>query len=133
MTVYRLGRLTHVRDRAERWHTDTCVIEVYDEDAVDDAGNPLPEDERYDDGDSYSCSWDPDASREALGDTQVDVIGDMIWITLDALSDLEDTRNRIRLTHRYGAALDTAITFEVEGPARQFANQIGVPVRSKTA
>lgn len=131
MSHPRLARLSGARSRTERWHTDTCVIEVYDATATDAWGNPLPEGQRYDDGDSYSCSWDPDRSREVLGDTQVDVIGDIIWITLDALSDLQDTRNRIRLTYRYGSALSTAITFEIEGPAKQFANQLGVPVRSK--
>jgi head-tail adaptor len=88
---------------------DTCVRCVFSE-AADAAGQMIP---TWTDGVTLACGFEPRSSIEARRP-------DMTVLSYDArlrlaITATMDYRDKIRLTHRYGALLATPLTFAIEG------------------
>lgn len=112
MRDFSAGELSRMRDVQESAMQDTCVVLAYSSSA-DAYGNPTA---TYTAGSAISCGLelvDPD-EEQASGEVP----------TIDARLRLPmgttiDERDRIRVTHRYGEALSSAQTFEIEGPVKR--------------
>lgn len=87
---------------------DTCIIQAYSA-TPDTYGDPVP---TYTDGAAIACGFDPTGGRESWRP-------DMTALHVDATVRLPiattlDTRDRIKITKRFGVAI-TAIVFEIVG------------------
>lgn len=102
---------------------DTCVIRVYSR-TFNGFGEPVP---AYTDGSAIACGLDMRPGRE----TQQD---DMTVLSYDATIRLPiattlDRKDQIKITHRFGEALSTALTYRVEGPIQRGPSGIRVALR----
>ena len=98
----------------ERSMADTCTIQRY-QSSDDDYGNPKA---AWPDGWSVLCGLkhvDPD---EVQGAGNVPIIDARLRLSLDYV-DMIDERDRIKITHRYGTALETPQVFSIVGPVKR--------------
>lgn len=88
---------------------DTCVVMPYTVNGNDGYGKPV---ESWGDGVTFACGYDPQASRfkESLNQTEVPVEVSALRLPLGVVID---HRDRVRLTHRYGRALNPNLYFEI--------------------
>ncbi len=126
MALYRLQHLDDLRQRAEKFLKDTCVIQTYTV-TTDSAG--LPGKPTYPDGNTYSCAFEPATTQEILADTNVPRLAGRIWLPLSAEGGL-DAKNRIKLTARNGSTLSTPLVYEIIGPVQRHEVMLEVLVRS---
>ncbi|RME27165.1 MAG: hypothetical protein D6800_05425 [Candidatus Zixiibacteriota bacterium] len=125
MALYRLQHLDDLRQRAEQFLKDTCVVQTYTV-TTDDAG--LPGTPSYVDGNTYACAFEPASAQEVLADTNVPRLAGRIWLPLAAEGDL-DSKNRIKVTARNGTTLGTPKIYEIIGPAQRHEVMLEVLVR----
>lgn len=123
------AEIAHMKSASELYLPDTCVIQAYSA-STDSAGNPGTA--TYTAAGTVSCRVVEGRTDEALEDTNVAMRVREIRFKQGARSNLEDERNRIKVTHRLGTALSTAQTYEIDGPYRQHQYLLAVPVRTAT-
>ncbi len=116
-----LSRMQSAQDAAMQ---DTGVILRYAE-TRDGYNNP---DADYTAADtSTACGLemtDPDEVQESGNVPLVDA-----WLRLPIETTIE-TRDRVRITHRYGVELSDPMTFDVEGPVKRGPSGLVVGLRS---
>lgn len=89
--------------------SDTGVLLWRTASALDDYGQPVA---GWTASAPTSCGLDARASREVMPGTNVPVYDARLRLVLGTTVGSPD---RVRITHRYGAALDTPIVYEVIG------------------
>lgn len=109
-----LVQLSRMQDHAEESMWDTCQVQEYNGLATDDYGHPSPN--YYLRWPVIACGYSASARKEIMAGTQV--------VLTDAVARLPiattlDNRDRIKVTHRHGVALDPQPVYEIIGePAR---------------
>ena len=105
--------LTNMRAVQEGHMHDTCILRQYT--IGNDAyglNNPY-----YVALGSYSCGFHAVNPREQQAASFVPGIDARLRLS-ESLIDTIDPKDRIELTHRYGEALTTTLTFEIVGPIK---------------
>jgi hypothetical protein len=123
------GEIVHMRTASELYLHDTAMIMTYTP-ATDAFGNPGPP--TYVKSTVYPCRFAPAMQREVLADTDVPILDGSIWFSQEARSDLAGEHNRIRITHRWGTALEEIEVYEIEGAVKQEFALVHVDVRKAT-
>lgn len=103
--------LTFMQATQEAAMQDTCVLLRYTELDPDVYGNVR---HQYEEGDSSDCGFDPTASNEVMEGTQVAVTDAVVRLPI-ALHGQIDQFDRVKITHRFGVALDSPPTYELIG------------------
>ena len=104
--------LARMRDvQADLYH-DTCQVCVYTESGTSSWGYGQP---HYVAQPAISCGFKPASVREVMDSGQVAMTVAQLRLPVDTEVTALD---RIRLTHRYGAALDDAEVYAIKGIKR---------------
>ena len=100
----------------------TCTVGAYSS-TPDSYGNPSPS---YAYGTAIACGVQHIGPKEEQASGEVPVINAKLRLPIDTVLD---ERDRIKVTHRFGAAPSTAQVFEIEGPPRRGPSGLVVDVR----
>lgn len=106
---------------------DLCVILDYDGSATDDYNLPAPS--YVPRGEAVPCGLNPRQGDEALRERYVTTGGASLRLPLGTPIDASD---RVRITHRYGEALDDPLLYEVVGSAERGASGLVVQLEQVT-
>jgi hypothetical protein len=90
---------------------DTCVILAYGQGAADVYGMPGV---TYTPGADQACGFKPTRTVEVMGETETPIIDAELRLPISLASTISNL-DRIRLTHRQGAALSTPVVYEIIG------------------
>jgi hypothetical protein len=107
-----LTRKSLLRATTRRLLSDECVRLAYGETGRDE--DNIPE-EGYTAGAVLPCLFASATSREVMDGTEVLAIDGTLWLPHDTSYD---SRDRFRLTKRYGDTLTKPLTFAVVGAPR---------------
>jgi hypothetical protein len=124
MREFTATELERMQDTQEAAMQDTGVMLRYSE-ARDDYNNPYPD--YTADENSVVCGLeytDPDEVQESGEVPMIDA-----WLRLP-LATAWDTRDRFRVTHRYGVELADPPEFELVGPVQRGPSGLVVGLRS---
>lgn len=110
MRAFTSTELSRMQDTQESAMQDTCKVGVYSSGSTDGYGVPNP---TYTYGSALQCGLEHVRPREVQASGQVAVISARLRLPIGTLIA---TRDRIQVTHRYGAALASAQVFEIVGP-----------------
>lgn len=103
---------------------DTCIIQVYAL-TLDDYGAEVAS---YTDGSAIDCGLNMTPARESRrADMNVERIDATIRLPL---ATSVKTTDRIKVTHRFGTALSTALIFEVIGAIRRGPSGLQVDLQA---
>ena len=114
MRSFTADELTRMQSAQVAAMQDTCVVQAYSSSSVDTYGAPVV---TYTDGSAIACGLNMTGGKEAwrtnMTTTHIDAT-----IRLPIATSLKST-DRIKVTHRFGAALGTALVFEIVGAIRR--------------
>lgn len=125
MQVFSVDELSLMQTYQEAAMQDTCVIEQYGE-TTDEYNNPNP---FYTDSDALDCGLEHLNPREVHGTGQVPIIDARLRLPLDTEID---TRDRIRITYRFGVALTTPERYEIIGQPRRGPSGLVIDLKKHT-
>lgn len=124
MRTFTSGELTNLVTTQTGAMQDTCVIQSYAM-TQDAYGGEVP---AYTDGSAIACGLNMTASRESW---QANMIVERIEATIRLpLATTIKTTDRIKVTHRFAAALGTALVFEVFGAIRRGPSGLQVDLKA---
>lgn len=110
MTAFTAAELTGMRATQVAHMMDTCVPQVYSR-SFNAVGEPTV---TFTDGSAVACGLDmrPGSERHSQGNTLTEYDA---TIRLAVTSTL-NPKDRVKVTHRFGEALGTALVFDVVAP-----------------
>jgi hypothetical protein len=114
MRSFTTTELTRMQSSQETAMQDTCQVLAYSS-TTDAYNNPVP---TWTPGAAIACGLEHLDPEEVQDTGLVPLIEARVRLPLDTALDALG-RDRIRVTHRYGAALVTAQEFEIVGPPRR--------------
>jgi hypothetical protein len=127
MKALTLDELKRMVDTQNAGMMDLCEILEYQEGLPSDLGKPvkswIPR------ADPVACGYNGQARREVMEGGQVTVTDAVMRLPMGTTLE---RRDRVRLTHRFGAKLDTTLEYEILGEARQGASGLVLNLRSVT-
>src|SRR5690606_35182941 len=107
--MFSADELQGMRDTQETHMMDTCVLLTRTTDTLDEYNRPAVS---YAESNPVPCGFDPTAAKEVMDNAQVAVTDARLRLPLSAdVTGLD----RVRVTHRFGEALDTPVVFDVIG------------------
>ena len=112
MRTFTAGELVRMRAVQDGAMQDTCRVLAYSS-TPDAYNNP---EATYTPGPEISCGLEMVSPDEVQASGHVPLIDALIRLPIDTILD---ERDRIQVTKQYGETLDTALTFEIVGPARR--------------
>lgn len=122
MRAFTTDELTRMQTTQESAMMDTCVVMAYSS-MTDDYGNPKP---------VYTDTYESECGLEHLNPAEVQATGEVpiVDARLRLPIDTElDERDRIKITHRFGAELDIPQTFEIAGPVERGPSGLELSLR----
>lgn len=111
MQPFDANLLTRLQATQESTMQDTCVILKWRELDTTQYGRKRHQYEAYT---TSACGFDPTATREVMDGTQVAVTDGTLRLPI-ALHKEIDQLDRVRITHRFGVALNDPPTYELIG------------------
>lgn len=114
--------LARLREVQEDHMQDTCRVLAYSS-SVDEYGVPTPS---YSAGPAVICGLRLYSPREIQARGEVPVISGVLRMPVDTAID---TRDHIRVTHRFGEELGAPMLFEIEGPVERGPSGLQVYLR----
>ena len=123
MSAFSTDELEAMQATQESAMMDTCIVLEYSAGAADEYGFPDP---AWNGGSSYDCGLDGGERRELLDETQVIEYDAVLRLPIDAEISQVD---RIRITHRFGVELDTAVDYEIVSEPRRGPSGLLVELR----
>lgn len=116
-----LGRLAGTQEGAMQ---DTCLVLSYSEGSRAPSGAVVA---TYTPGAAISCGLNPKGGREVTLEDKTNVVTDAsVRLPLGTVIKPSD---RVQITHRFGVALGSPLTFRVAGPIRQGPSGLLVDLR----
>ena len=106
---------------------DTCQVLEYNGLATDDYGQPSPD--YYLRWPVVACGYNANARKEVMVETQVVLTDAVVRLPI---ATVLDNRDRIKITHRHGVALDPKPTYEIIGEQARGPSAIQVNLRLVT-
>ena len=113
MRVFASEELSRMQMTQESAMMDQCTLLRRTTTGTDDYGQPV---EAFVDFAVAECGFDSRASREVMGASQVPVYDARLRLAMEYES-LVSNVDRVRITHRFSEALETALTYDVDGLA----------------
>jgi hypothetical protein len=111
MRDFTTDELSRMQTAQQNAMQDTCVILTRTAGAADAYGYPA---ETWSAATTTACGIDEHAQDEAMGDGEVVMVDAVIRLPI-ALDGTFDGSDRVQVTHRFGVALDAAVTYEIMG------------------
>lgn len=124
MDAFSTAELAGMQAAQEEGMMDTCVLQTWSSSAQDAFGQRR---EAWTDGDAIACGFNPKGGREVPGPEQAPILTDA---TVRLPIDTEvDRRDRVKVTHRFGALLATAQVFEIVQEPRRGPSGLQLDLR----
>lgn len=124
MKAFSTAELTRLQSAQVAAMQDTCVVQSYAR-TLDSYGSPV---ETFTDGSAIACGVDMTAGREnRRADMNVERIDATVRLPIGTVIKAAD---HVKVTHRFGVALGTALIFEVIGEIRRGPSGLRVDVQA---
>ena len=123
MPAYNTADLAFMQETQQITLHDTCLILAYTVGTLNAYGKPAI---TYSAGTAVACGWKPE-TKEVMQDTQVPAWDGRLRLPTGTAVGNKD---RIRLTHRYGATLAPAQDYEIIGNPEQGPSGIVLRLKS---
>jgi hypothetical protein len=109
MTPFSPAELAAMRATQSGAMMDTCLIMRYISGVKDEGNVPV---NAWRTGESVACGFNPAGGREVMEQTQVAIADAQVRLPI---STTLDSRDRIKITHRFGEQINQQPTYEVIG------------------
>lgn len=124
MNVFTSAELSRMQGAQVGAMQDVCIVQSYSR-TLDSYGSPV---ETFADGSAIACGVDMTAGRESRrADMNVERIDATVRLPIGTVIKATD---HVKVTHRFGAALGTALIFEVIGEIRRGPSGLRVDVQA---
>jgi len=124
--VFSTGELEALQGTQEGAMQDRCVLLTRGSAGTDEHGQPIA---TWTERAATACGFGYPSPREAMGGAQVPATQGRVRLPLD--TDVSNV-DRVRLTHRFGAALSPTETFEVVGEPRRGPSGLALDLKRRT-
>jgi len=118
------AELAGMQGTAQESMMDTCVIQAWSGEEADDYGQLV---ETWTDGSPVACGFNPRGGREVPGPSSEPLLTDAT-VRLP-LGTAVDRRDRVTVTHRFGAALAVPLVFDVVQEPRRGPSGLQLDLR----
>ena len=126
MRAFTNSELSAMRQTQTSAMMDTCVVLIHGSGAIDAYGNPSA---GYSEGSPVRCGYHPGSSREVQQGNETVLVDATLRLPVGTVIN---SRDRVRLTHRFGEVLATPLLFDVMGQPAQGPSGLLVNLRRVT-
>lgn len=120
------SELAAMRQTQESAMMDTCIVLTHGSGATDAYNTPS---DGYSEGSPVRCGYRPGSTREVQQGNETVLVDATLRLSVGTAIN---SRDRVRLTHRFGEALATPLLFAVVGQPAQGPSGLVVNLRRVT-